>query len=32
MHVGKRTKKGGESLLSKIPEDLQKKPSFLLIS
>jgi len=32
MHVGKRTRKSGEALLKKLPEDLKKKPSFTQIS
>ncbi|MCP5508669.1 MAG: IS1 family transposase [Chlamydiales bacterium] len=32
MHVGKRDKKSAECLLSKLPEDLKKKPSFTRIS
>jgi len=32
MHVGKRTKQSAEILLEKLPEDIKKKPSFILIS
>lgn len=32
MHVGKRTRQAAESLLGKLPEDIKKKPSFILIS
>lgn len=32
MHVGKRDKRSAEALLSKLPEDLKKKPSFIRIS
>lgn len=31
MHVGKRDKSSAKTLLSKLPEDLKKKPSFTLI-
>jgi transposase-like protein len=32
MHVGKRDRRSAEALLSKLPEDLKKKPSFTQIS
>lgn len=32
MHVGKRTKQGGQILMEKLPEDLKKKPSFIQIN
>lgn len=32
MHVGKRDRRSAEVLLSKLPEDLKKKPSFIQIS
>ena len=32
MHVGKRDKESAECLLSKLPEDLKKKPSFIQIN
>jgi transposase-like protein len=31
MHVGKRTRKSADILLSKLPEEIKKKPSFLQI-
>ena len=31
-HVGKRNKASGEALMNKLPEDLKKKPTFILIN
>lgn len=31
-HIGKRNKASGEALMAKLPEDLKKKPTFILIN